>query len=253
MTGRDALRAAMATADVVMGEAVGAHGVTVGMDVSIVRTPLSESATVGAALGMALAGKRVVVELIDPRGVFRAAEAIAEAGDLLTRSAGAFRGALVVVMVVGAADAIPTVPAGVVLCVAGVAGAIAPALASAFAAPTPTIVCVAASALDQTVGAANGSRRGDGVSILAIGEGVPLALATEGPDVVDLGDAAAASSLGESVRRTGRVVILTHGDTSPVSDVLASAFWHLEAPPAFVRAVDGAEALSRAIATTLDA
>ncbi len=252
MTGRDALRAALTTADLVVGEAVGVHGVTAGLDVAMLRTPLSENAAVGAAVGMALAGKRVVVEIVDPRGVTRAAEAIAEAGGLLTRSGGTFRGALVVLAVVRVGDAIPTAPPGVRLAVAGVAGAIGPIFAAAFLASEPTLVCIAASTLDATVGPSNGSRRGTGVTILAIGEGVPLALTTAGADIVDLGDTSSVSSLGESVRRTGRVVLLTHGDTSVVSSVLAEAFWHLEAPPVHVRAADGVDALARAIAETLD-
>jgi pyruvate/2-oxoglutarate/acetoin dehydrogenase E1 component len=83
-TGRDLLRAALArhadSGGALVGEAVGVHGVTAGFapSASLVRTPLSEGAALGVAAGLALAGRAVIVELVDPAGLARAADVLAD-------------------------------------------------------------------------------------------------------------------------------------------------------------------------------
>ena len=60
-TGRDQLRAALAlhaasAGGVLVGEAVGVAGLSKGLTGNLLRTPLSEAGSVGAAVGLALAG-----------------------------------------------------------------------------------------------------------------------------------------------------------------------------------------------------
>lgn len=242
MTGRDALREALLSADVLVGEAVGAHGLTVGLDRPMVRTPLSESAAIGAALGMAVAGKRVVVELIDPAGVARAADVLRDAYAVRE----GFSIALVVLVVVGPEHPLPAGPVAALPCDVG------PMLDAALAGGKPTILTVTRSALDGRVEPIPTPVRrvGERIAILAAGEGVALALATPVGEVVDIGVADPAL-VAERVRRSGRAILVTHGDTSPLVSVIQQAFWTLEAPPLTVNARDGVEAVSRAVAETL--
>lgn len=244
MTGRDALRQALLSADVVVGEAVGVHGLTVGLDRPMVRTPISESAAIGAAMGMALAGKRVVVEVIDPAGLPRAADVLREAAAVSAHEG--FVAALVVLVVVGPEHALPAGPVAAMACDA------APMLEAALAAGRPTVLAVTRSALEGTVEPCPTPirRAGDGVTILAIGEGVPLALGTSTGEVVDLGVADPAL-VAERVRRTGRAVLVTHGDVSPLLSAIQQAFWTLEAPPLTVHAHEGVDAVARAVSETL--
>ncbi len=258
-SGHDALLkrlAAHAASEVVVGEAVGAAGLCAKVGGNQVRTPLSEAAAVGVASGLALAGKRPVVELIDLRGLERAAEALADAAGRPS----AFAGTLVVLAALPVDADLPRLPAGLRCRVAGVPGDAVALFDAALAVPGVSVLLVTASALDGRVGGADPGdapvtrRAGRGATLLAEGEGVALALDTPGDaEVVDLRGCRDAAVIGAHVARTGRVVLVGHGDATPLHAALGSAFWRLEAQPLAVHARDGAEALSRALSETLSA
>lgn len=262
-TGRDQLRAALAThaaspGGVLIGEAVGVAGLSKGLAGNLLRTPLSEAASVGAAVGLALAGKRAVVELIDPAGVARAAEALGEAAALARRSNGAFNAPIVVVVVLPDDGTLPAVPEGVLLAVAGVAADAAGMFAAALAASRPVLLVVTESALDSrgegdsaSLGEPLVRRAGAGVTVLAEGAGVSVALSgtegTEGVEVVDLRGCRDPQIIGTLAARTGRVVIVGHDDPRALAAVLDRAFWRLEARPLSIHAAAGPGALAAAI------
>lgn len=258
-TGRDALvkrLAAHAASEIVVGEAVGAAGLCATVGGNQLRTPLSENAAVGIASGLALAGKRPVVELIDPRGIERAAEALADAAGRPP----AFAGTLVVLVALPVDADLPRLPAGPRCRVAGVPGDAVALFDAALAAGGVSVLVVTAPALDGRVdGADTGDapvtrRAGGGATILAEGAGVALALAHGGSaEVVDLRGCRDATVIAPHLARTGRVVLVGHGDAAPLHAALGPAFWRLEAQPLAVHARDGADALSRALSETLSA
>ncbi|GDX78995.1 pyruvate dehydrogenase E1 component beta subunit [Deltaproteobacteria bacterium] len=259
-TGRDQLRAALAAHaaspnGVLVGEAVGVAGLSKGVTGNLLRTPLSEAGSVGAAAGLALAGKRPVVELIDPAGVARAAEALGEAAALGIRSNGTFNAALVALVVLPDDGTLPVAPPGVLLAVAGVASDAAGMLLAAIAANRPVLVVVTESSLDSRGEADTTAlsepvvrRAGTGLTVLAEGAGVALALSsTEGVEVVDLRGCRDPKTIAALAARTGRVVLVGHGDPSPLAAVSEQAFWRLEARPLSIQAAAGASALAAAI------
>jgi pyruvate/2-oxoglutarate/acetoin dehydrogenase E1 component len=244
---------------VLVGEGAGVAGRGARARGALVRTPLSESVAVGAAVGLALAGKLPVVELLDGAGVARAAEALADAGALVRRSEGAFAAPLVVLAPLSIDADIPALPAGVGLAVAATATDAAGLFAAALAGRGPVVLFVSDTALAaRDAGTAAGLgvpvvvRAGAGVVILAEGEGVPLALGAGGEaTVVDLRGCRDAAAIGKLVAPTGRVVVMAHERAGTLLAVLAGAFWRLESEPAFVHPREGAPALAAALSAAL--
>jgi pyruvate dehydrogenase E1 component beta subunit len=252
MTGRDLLRAALRQPSLTLvGEAVGAHGVTQGFPEgpSLVRTPLSESATIGVAAGLAMSGRKVVVELVDPAGLARAADTLADLASLKARSGGAWTAPVVVLAPVSAA-----VP-GVRTAVAATADDLVGLLAHALAGDEPTVLQVSQAALDgegtgaevPPIGKAVVRRAGGGCTVLAVGDGVEAALAVPDVEVVDLRALSPidAATVGESVRKTGRAVAV--GDAAPLLVALREAFLYLESPLAIAPVEGLADAVAQAI------
>lgn len=263
-SGSMALQAALAEhagreGGVLVGEGVGVAGLAARAAGNLVRTPLSESVAVGVAVGLALAGKRPVVELLDASGLARAAEALADAGALPGRSEGAFAAPVVVLAPLAVEADLPALPAGIGLAVAASAADAVGLLAAALAARGPTVLLVSASALaarDSGPAAGLGVpvllREGRGAVLLAEGEGVALALAAGGDAaVVDLRGCRDVAAIGTLVAPTGRVVVVAHEGASTLLAVLAGAFWRLESQPSFVHPREGATALAAAIAVAL--
>lgn len=245
MSGRDALRAALQRhvegGGLIVGEAVGVHGVTEGFTTGLVRTPLSENATIGVAAGLAMAGKRVVVELVDPAGLARAADAIADLASLRARSEGAWTAPVVIRAPFGPA------PAGVPVAVASTAADLVGMLAHALDGNEPTVILETEAAHEDEgdvvevppLGAAVVRRAGSSCTVLAVGDGVPAALALDADvEVVDLRALSPidAATVGASVRKTGRAVAV--GVDQALLVALREAFLHLESPLA-VTTIEG--------------
>lgn len=249
MTGRERLRAALGAGVDVVGESAGRHGLSLGVGARTWCTPMAEGTSVGIAAGLALAGRRVVVELVDPEGPRRAAEALRELAELLRQGEGGFAARLVVLAPVG-----PKVE-GIDTLVAASADELPGALLTALDAGRPLILQVTAAALDGReepaealpVGRARLRRAGSGITLLAEGEGVALALAQPVGEVLDLRGGVDRAAIAASVRRTGRVLLVHEGGSAALDVALHEAFLHLESPPATVHAAAGAEALGRAI------
>lgn len=259
MTGRERLRQALRRhledpRVVLLGEAMGCHGVTEGFPAGpgLLRTPLSEEGAIGIAIGLALGGRRPVVELVDPAGLRRAADALADLAGLRARSGGAWSAPVVI----RAPFAEVAVPDGIRVVVASTASDLVGMLDLALAGDEPVVILEAAGAFDDDatgpvapLGAAVVRRAGTGVTVLAVGDGVAVAMAAgEGAEVLDLRalqplDVAA---IGESVRRTGRAILLGSG-ASPLLAALNEAFLSLESPPAAVPPAAGPDAVARAI------
>ncbi|MBM4390622.1 MAG: hypothetical protein FJ090_05830 [Deltaproteobacteria bacterium] len=258
-TGRAALverLAAHAASDIVVGEAVGAAGLCATVGGNQLRTPLSESSAVGIASGLALAGRRPVVEIIDPRGLERAAGVLSDAAGRPST----FSGTLVVLLALPVEADLPRVPAGLRCRVAGVPGDAVALFDAALAVGGVSVLVVTAAALDGRVEGADAGdapvvrRAGGRATILAEGAGVPLALELAGDaEVVDLRGCRDLATISPHLARTGRVVLVGHGDPAPLRAALGPAFWRLEAQPLAVHACDGASALSRALSETLSA
>jgi pyruvate/2-oxoglutarate/acetoin dehydrogenase E1 component len=259
-TGREQLVAALAAfassaTGVLVGEGVGVAGLAAGLTGNLLRTPLSEAGSVGVAVGLALAGKRPVVELIDLVGLSRAFEALAEAVALGTRSNGAFTAPIVVLAPLADGASIPALPEGVALAVAGVPEDAAGLFAAALASRGPVVVLFTDAALDgRGEGAVPGigvpvvRRAGVGVTVLAEGAGVALALESAGgAEVVDLRGCRDPTVIGGFVAKTGRAVVLGHADPRVLAAVNAAAFWRLEARPLSLPANAGPEALAAAL------
>ena len=264
-TGRDSLCAALAAhaatpAGVLVGEAVGVAGLAAGLGGNLLRTPLSEAGTVGVAVGLALAGRRPVVELLDLGGIARAYEALGEAAALGTRSGGAFTVPLVVVAPLPEGAALPALPPGVQLAVAGAPGDAAALFAAALAHGGPVVLLCAEAALHERgpvveaapLGVPVVRRAGTGVTLLAEGAGVALALDHGGDaEVVDLRGCRDAARIAPLVARTGRVIVAAHGDATALLATLGEAFWRLEARPVSLPAGAGPEALAAALSDSL--
>ena len=243
-TGLDLLRGALGRfvdgGGVVVGEAVGVHGATVGLSAGLVRTPLSESAAVGVGAGLALAGKRVIVELVDPAGLGRAAEILADLAAIAARSGGAWSAPLVIRAPLGAGGEPPATPPLHNVYVAATADDLVGMLDAALAAGKPAVLLESAAAYADTgagapvapLGAAVVRRAGAGVTVFAVGDAVGAALAADtGAEIVDLRGLAPLdrAAIGAHVRRTGRAVIV--GAPAALGVTLTEAFLSLESPP----------------------
>lgn len=258
-TGRAQLAAALAAIRAgggrVLGERVEGDGAL----------PLSEGANVALATGLALAGTPVVVELVDLAGVVRAADALADAGDVAARSGGAWSAPVVVLAPLAADAAIPPVPAGVGRVVVGRASDVAHAVEAATRASGPTVVLLADDALEgrgvpEATGEAVVLREGDAASLLAVGAGVAVALAAAEAleadglraEVVDLRGPTPDAVALRSVARTGRPVVVGHGGVE-MAALVSGAFWRLESEPRFVPATAGVGAVVAAVREALEA
>lgn len=239
---------------ILVGEAAGRFGRSVGMAGRLMPLPLSESGTVGLAVGLALAGQRPIVELLDADGLARAAEALSEAGSISGRTEGSFSAPIVVLA--PAPARLPTLPEGIRVYAAADPADAAGMLATAMSSQEPAILLLSQAALQGTVedtATASGARivrPGSGCTVLAWGDGVQAALATEGAEVVDLRVLAPLDrgTLGESVRRTGRVVVV--GADALLPAAVQEAFLYLESPPLSVGA--NAEAIATAVRQSID-
>ncbi len=235
----------------VLGEGAGVHGAL--RDVEATLAPLSEGATLAIATGMALAGKSVIVELVDPSGLQRAADALADLASLPARSSGAFTPA-VVVRVPGGTD-VRHVPVPVY--VAGRESDAAEQIDAALARGGACVLVddcsgrapdgVAAAPL----GAAVTLREGTAVTVLVSGVDVADALAgADGTDAAVI-EIRGASDLAQRIAATGRLVLV--GDIPGVLGGLHGAFWTLEAPWVAVPRGADAAAIQQAIQTVLGA
>jgi len=127
--------------------------------------------------------------------------------------------------------------------------------AAAVAARGPVVLLVAESALEgRPEGASAGlgepvvRRAGEGLTLLAEGAGLALALAAPaGPEVVDLRGCRDAARIGAFVARTGRAVVVGHDDPQVLAAAFSVPFWRLEAPPLALPATAGVAALSAAL------
>jgi pyruvate dehydrogenase E1 component beta subunit len=268
-TGRDSLRAALQrhlqAGGALVGEAVGAHGVTEGFapGPNLVRTPLSEGASIGVAAGLALSGRKVVVELVDPAGLARAGDVLGDIATLRARSNGVWAAPIVVRapfaagLVTGGLFA-GGLPAGVTVAVAATADDLVGMFGAALASADPVVLLESAAALDdRTTGAAAAPlgalvtrRDGAAVTVFALGDAVATALiAADGTDaeVVDLRGLAPLdrAGIGARVRRTGRAVVV--GAPACLAIALQEAFLHLESPLLSLPADATAEAIAAAI------
>ncbi len=280
-TGRDLLRAALArhveAGGALVGEAVGVHGVTEGLTsadgtLGILRTPLSESATLGVAAGLALAGQRVIVEFVDPNGIARAADILAELGSLRARSNGAWSVPLVIRAPFSEGLHAGVVPAGIQVAVASTADDLVGLLRHALAAGDPVLLLEAACAFEAQgtgadvpgLGVAVARREGAAVTVLAVGDAAERALITanalvaEGVDaenidatVIDLRARCALDrvGIGAHVRRTGRAVVVGVPDAALVS--LQEAFFQLESPLLVLPAGATGEQIAAAVRQTV--
>jgi pyruvate/2-oxoglutarate/acetoin dehydrogenase E1 component len=272
LTGAKALRSALerhlAGGGRIFGERAGAQGVTSGLS-PVVRTPLAESVTVGAAAGAALGGARVVVELVDAAGLTRAHDVLADLTASLARSDGAWSASLVVVAPV---SSLAVVPHGVTTSVAGVASDLVPLFEAALGAGRPVVLLVAPEALDGEVeddvvalgapsarariaaaAVRSGAAAAPAVTVVAVGAGVAAAVAgaSQSGAAVEVVDLRALSvdrdAVGARVRASGRVVVVDAAFALP--DVVQAGFLHLESPPLLVAAE--ATAVAEAIHASL--
>ena len=258
-TGRDAAREVLAShaagGGILVGEAVGVAGIAAGIKGSLLLTPLSEATAAGAAVGLALAGKRPLVELLDAEGLGRAVEALAESVDVSRRSAGNFRAPVVILSPLPPVGVLPRLPEGVRRFVVANAADLGPALVAALAADTPAVVLYGGAATGPirqppptTFGAPHTVREGAGVVVLAEGDGVATALEGAGSaHIVDLRGERNPAVIAALIAPTGRAVFCTHESAEALFPAVNAAFWRLEAPPAFVHPVQGAAAVQAAV------
>lgn len=266
-----ALRSAFAqafahdTALVATGEGMGRTGGIDGLFVDVaadrrLESPIADRATLGLALGLAVAGRRVIVELPATSRLFAAAEVLAEAAAI--HAAGETPVALVVRVPTGG-QAGPVLDRGATDVLAAIPGlrVLAPShgddvvalWAWALRAAGPTVILEPRALLaDRCAGpdaratddAPRVVRAGDHVTLIAWGGGVPATLdAAELLDrdgitaeVVDLRRVHPldARAIGALVRRTGRAVLVVGPEGGQVDRAIAAAldeaFLYLEAP-----------------------
>lgn len=266
----------------VLGETVGRSGGIAGTTRGlldrfgperVIDLPVADRGTIGLAVGLALGGRRPIVELSSTGRLLAVLEALAEAASVAR--AGEFAVPVVVRVPVGteAGDQVDRAVADVLAGIAGLAvvSPSTPELAaalirSACRARGPVVVLEPRALYGDRgpvgeghwpLGAARLVREGDHVTLAAWGAGVHAAidaaeaLAAEGitADVVDLVSLAPLDRglLGDRVRHTGRLVAVDPGDEGFARRLLRlatdEAFDFLEAPPATAAA--GADDIAR--------
>ncbi|MCB9744060.1 MAG: alpha-ketoacid dehydrogenase subunit beta [Alphaproteobacteria bacterium] len=290
-----ALYQAMASDEsvLVLGEAVGrlggVFGTTKGLleafgEERVVDLPISQAGAVGLAVGLALGGKRPVVELTGGlKGGF--SQVVDELAGVARRSGGEFSAPVVLRVPYGQLPGDPLPPDGLVAgMLAGVPGlrVLCPSspadahalLGEALQARGPSVILEHRAGYGETgalsdtparAGQALTRREGGHVTLLAFGGGVGLALeaaeraAESGlqAEVLDLRSLAPLDTraIAASVQRTGRVLVvdaLADGDTPSAAaerllrEATEAAFLYLESPP---RAVTGSAATLAAAIT----
>jgi len=240
---------------VVLGEALELSPVTSGLLAAfpgrVHLLPAADASLVGVAVGLAMAGKRPVVELAESASIWGVLQQVGqEAASLKDR--GEFRAPIVVRVPLAPGSWDPTAlvesVAGLAIGVAGTPGDAAQLLASALESSDPVVlfeprVVLAdrGDAVDAAFGKARVLREGEHATVLALGDGVSAAMraaeavAGEGisVEVIDLRWVRPldVGAIGESVARTGRAIV---AGASPGALALAvqEAFLRLEAPPA---------------------
>lgn len=239
----------------------------------VIDTPLSEAGLVGLAVGLALGGKRPVVELVGP--VTGALEQLAsEAATVASRSGGEFSVPLVVRVPIGPLPGGPSevAPEGWLAAVEGLtvlcasdASDTAGLLQTALSQPGPTVLLEPRSLYPRrgriegqpTPTTARVIQSGEQATVLAYGEGVQAAIeACQGQDV-ELIDLRCLRPLDQdtilaSVRRTGRAIVATRSPAlaERVNQLLTrEAFLYLESPP--TRAEPEASALAQAVSDSV--
>ena len=246
---------------VVLGEALELSPVTSGLLAAfpgrVHLLPAADASLVGVAVGLAMAGKRPVVELAESASVWGVLQQVGqEAASLKDR--GEFRAPIVVRVPQAPGGWDPTalvesVP-GVAIGVAGTPGDAAHLLASALEASDPVVLLEPRAVLAERgeaeaigFGKARVVREGDHATVLALGDGVAAALraaeavAGEGisVEVIDLRWVRPldVDAIGESVSKTGRAIV---AGASPGALALAvqQAFLRLESPPALASPED---------------
>lgn len=237
----------------VLGEAVELSPATTGLMAAhpdrVHLLPAADASLVGIAVGMALGGDRPVVELAGAAslpGVF--AQLAQEAAPI----GGEFTAPVVVRVPAAPGDALGLDPLlavpGLQVAVASSPAEAALLLEAALASAGPVVLVEPAAALAAgpqalpplPLGVARVLRAGDHVTLLAVGDGVPAALAAAdalaahgvSAGVVDLRSLAPLDleTIGTQVRHTGRPVLVGVPDAA-LAGVVRSAFLRLESPP----------------------
>lgn len=264
MTGAERIRSvlseSLAQSDTVhvLGEAVALSPATTGLMAEhpdqVHLLPAADATLIGVAVGMAIGGKRPVVELAHPAALWGALQQLGQEAAAID---GEFSAPVVVRVPVGDGEtphppltgidgltvASPSTPED--------AGAL---LLAALKADGPVVLLEPRSVLAAPAGNNEGVavlgqasivRAGTHVTALAWGDGVHEAtkaatiLAGEDIDleVIDLRTLAPldVDTIGESTRRTGRVVVVG-AETTALTSAVQAAFLRLESPPAQAKA-----------------
>jgi pyruvate/2-oxoglutarate/acetoin dehydrogenase E1 component len=228
----------------------------------VIDVPVADRAAIGLATGLAIGGRRVLVEIDGPGRLAAILEGLSAAAQI--QLAGGFSVGLVVLVPYGTEAGSLDQPVGrwlhripglSVVCGSS-PGNLAGLATAALAAGRPVVALAPRALLGMSAGApeqvsldrAREVRAGDQVTLASWGTGVSVAvdasdrLASEGisAGVVDLVSLAPLDreGLGEVVRRTGRLVVVHPDDPALAGDVasigLDEAFLSLEAPLARV-------------------
>jgi pyruvate/2-oxoglutarate/acetoin dehydrogenase E1 component len=247
---------------VVLGEALELSPVTSGLLAAfpgrVHLLPAADASLVGVAVGLAMAGKRPVVELAESASVWGVLQQVGqEAASLKDR--GEFRAPIVVRVPIAPGTWDPTAivegVAGLAIGVVGTPGDAAHLLASALEATDPVVLLEPRAVLADRgeagdalgLGKARVLREGDHATVLALGDGVAAAMRAadvverEGisVEVIDLRWVRPldVDAVGESVAKTGRAIV---AGASPGVLALAvqQAFLRLESPPTLASSED---------------
>lgn len=236
-----------------MGEGAGVHGTLAKLEGAL-RTPLSEAATITLATGLALAGKSVVVELVDPDGLGRALDAVLDLSDIAERTVGTFTPSVVIRVPGGTELRALNIP----VYIAGRESDAAEQLAQAIERGS---VCILVDDTDPdaptglpevAAGEPVVLREGAAVTVLAVGGASAAALTgAEGFDA-HVVEVRGAGSVAAAILRTGRLVVV---GTLPgsLTASLNEAFWSLEAPWVQLPRGSNADAVRNAIHSVLGA
>ena len=250
---RHSLNAHIRAGGLVLGEGAGVHGALAKLEGAL-RTPLSEAGTITLATGLALAGKSVVVELVDPDGLGRALDAVMDLADIAARTAGTFTPSVVIRVPGGTELRALNIP----VYIAGRESDAAEQLAQAIERGS---VCILVDDTDPdaptglpevAAGEPVVLREGAAVTVLAVGGASAAALTgAEGFDA-HVVEVRGAGSVAAAILRTGRLVVV---GTLPgsLTASLNEAFWSLEAPWVQLPRGSSADAVRNAIHSVLGA
>lgn len=227
----------------------------------VIELPIADRGTVSMAVGLALGGRKVLVALDTPQQLLSVLDVLADAAAL---GAGEFSCPVVLRVACGGeagrfdapvAEALGAI-AGLTVAVASSADVAAGLIRAGLAGRGPVVIFeprslhgerAESSGAAVALGVGRVVRPGDHVTLLSWGAGVAAAvtaaesLAAEGTsaEVIDLVTLSPADGglIQESVRHTGRLVVVDPGDgigARLVNLALAGAFEYLESPPVAV-------------------